>query len=178
MDSKRFNDILENTINDCCRTLGFKAGEYATEDRLHNFKVAAKLQNCTPLTALAGMMAKHTVSVYDLIQKHEQGLPVSEAMWGEKIGDSINYLLLLTALVQEALDGETESASCGATPEADIKGLTEYMKEETARLDKWSKDINGRDSKDSYSAGYNHGKCAGAQELARTVSLYLSGGKE
>lgn len=104
MDSKRFNDILENTLNDCCRTLGFKAGEYATEDRLHNFKVAAKLQNCTPLTALAGMMAKHTVSVYDLIQKHEQGLPVSEAMWGEKIGDSINYLLLLTALVQEELD--------------------------------------------------------------------------
>lgn len=108
MNSERFNDITKKRIENCLNTLCHKAGEYATEDRLHNFKVAAELQNCTPITALAGMMSKHTVSVYDLIQKQEQGLVVPMEMWEEKIGDSINYLLLLSALVQEKIDEETE----------------------------------------------------------------------
>lgn len=106
MTADRFNEILASTIKRCTDTLCVKADEYATEDRLHNFKVAAEVQNCTPITALAGMMAKHTVSVYDLIQRQEKGFDVSEALWNEKIGDSINYLLLLSALVQEKRDGE------------------------------------------------------------------------
>lgn len=114
MKYDRFNEVLETTIKKCVDTLGVKADEYATEDRLHNFKVAAEIQNCTPITALAGMMAKHTVSVYDLIQKQEQGYVVSREMWDEKIGDSINYLILLSALVQERFDEETQSSDeCG-----------------------------------------------------------------
>ena len=112
MNTKRFNEVLENTINKCLKTLGYKASEYATEDRLHNFKVAASVQNCTPITALAGMMAKHTVSVYDLIQRQEQGFNIPRERWDEKIGDSINYLILLTALVEEELDEENESEEC------------------------------------------------------------------
>ena len=109
MNSETFNNIIENRINLCKNVLCIKAGEYATEDRLHNFKVAAELQGVTPITALAGMMCKHTVSVYDLIQTHEAGLPVSQGMWDEKIGDSINYLLLLTALIED----ERMSQTCG-----------------------------------------------------------------
>jgi hypothetical protein len=75
-----------------------KAREYATEDRLHNFKVAAALQGCTPAQALAGMMAKHTVSVYDMARN---GREYPQALWDEKITDSINYLLLLAAVVRE-----------------------------------------------------------------------------
>lgn len=178
MKTERFVSILNERLNKCVDVLGVKANEYATEDRLHNFKVAAELQNCTPITALAGMMAKHTVSVYDLIQKQEQGYAVTREMWDEKIGDSINYLILLSALVQEKFDEETEGACICATPAADVTGLTEYMKDESARLEKWAEDIRSHDRADTYKAGYEHGKCAGAQELARTVSLYLSGGKE
>lgn len=108
MNSDRFNEVLETTLKKCIDTLSVKSSEYATEDRLHNFKIAAGIQNCTPITALAGMMAKHTVSVYDLIQKQEQGLVVSNEMWDEKIGDSINYLILLSALVQEKSDEAVE----------------------------------------------------------------------
>lgn len=111
MNIEKFNDVLDRTLNKCVATLGVKADEYATDDRLHNFKVAAAIQNCTPITALAGMMAKHTVSVYDLIQRQEQGLVVPREMWEEKIGDSINYLLLLTALVEERFDEECEVAN-------------------------------------------------------------------
>lgn len=107
MTNDRFQIAIYERIDKCLSTLGVKQEEYSTDsDRLHNFKVAAEIQGCTPITALAGMMAKHTVSVYDLIQRQEQGFVVSRELWDEKIGDSINYLLLLDALVQEKEDEE------------------------------------------------------------------------
>lgn len=76
-----------------------KAKEYATGgDRLHNFKVAAAVQGISPTAALAGMMAKHTVSVYDMVGSGED-YPME--LWEEKIKDSINYLFLLWALLHE-----------------------------------------------------------------------------
>ena len=101
MDNKVFEEIIEERISKCKEVLVVKAKEYATEDRLHNFKVAAELQGCSPVKALAGMMAKHTVSAYDLINDFEAGETISQDMWNEKIGDSINYLLLLEALIVE-----------------------------------------------------------------------------
>lgn len=73
MDSITFEKVIENRIDKCKQLLGIKAGEYATDDRLHNFKVSAILEGCTPEKSLAGMMAKHTVSVYDLINRFEEG---------------------------------------------------------------------------------------------------------
>lgn len=101
MRTEQFEEVINNRIETCKSVLCSKAEEYATDDRLHNFKVAGKLQKCTPVKALGGMMAKHTVSVYDLIDDYEQGKAISKEMWVEKIGDSINYLLLLTALLEE-----------------------------------------------------------------------------
>lgn len=101
MTQQKLNDVINERLEKCFALLGVKAKEYATDDRLHNFKIAAQLQNCTPITALAGMMAKHTVSVYDLIRDNENGADIPLEMWDEKIGDSINYLLLLTGLIIE-----------------------------------------------------------------------------
>ena len=101
MTSDKFTEVIADRIKKCLDTLGVKADEYATSDRLHNFKVAGKIQNCTPIKALGGMMCKHTVSVYDLINDFESGKNVPVELWDEKIGDSINYLLLLTALIHE-----------------------------------------------------------------------------
>ena len=101
MNTENFNKIIHEQIERCENTLCQKADEYATEDRLHNFKVAAGIQNCLPTTALGGMMAKHTVSVYDMIRGLENGMCYPIELWNEKIGDSINYLLLLAAAVRE-----------------------------------------------------------------------------
>ena len=102
MNNTEFEKIIEAQFDSCRETLLKKAAEYADDtDRLHNFKIAAKLQGVTPLTALGGMMAKHTVSVYDLIQGHEDGLEIKKEMWDEKIGDSLNYLLLMQGLLAE-----------------------------------------------------------------------------
>ena len=107
MTTERFDEIINKRLDRCSQVLCKKSEEYATDDKLHNFKVAATLQNCSPITALAGMMCKHTVSVYDLIQDNENGKVISPEMWDEKIGDSINYLLLLTALIEEQKESET-----------------------------------------------------------------------
>lgn len=98
MTTPDFNRIITAMIDHCTDTLIHKAKEYATDDRLHNFKQAAHLEKITPTQALGGMMAKHTVSVYDMIASGET-YPLE--LWDEKIGDSINYLLLLRAMVEE-----------------------------------------------------------------------------
>jgi hypothetical protein len=98
MTAEKFNDIISAQIDRCESILCSKAREYATSDRLHNFKIAGALQGISPVQALMGMMAKHTVSVADMCMSGET---YPQEMWDEKITDSINYLLLLSALVRE-----------------------------------------------------------------------------
>jgi hypothetical protein len=99
MDAKKFDEIVETQITVCRDVLMGKGAAYATtHDRLHNFRVAANLQGITMKQALAGMMAKHTISVYDLCNS---GDPIPEVIWDEKITDHINYLIILMAIVQE-----------------------------------------------------------------------------
>ena len=107
MDSQKFNQVLEAQLERSTSVLLKKAEEYATSNRLHNFDVAAKLQGVSQKEALAGMMAKHTVSIYDMCNTSEL---FTEEQWNEKITDHINYLLLLRAVVQEdELDIRTSS---------------------------------------------------------------------
>ena len=98
MNQERFNEIIQEQVNTCLDTLVVKAKEYATDDKLHNFRTAASLHGGTMEQALAGMMAKHTVSVYDMCNS---GQVYNLNLWNEKITDSINYLLLLRAVVGE-----------------------------------------------------------------------------
>ena len=92
--------IINEQVQKCLDILVVKAGEYAPgdEDRLHNFKVSAGLHGSTMQAALAGMMAKHTTSVYDMCHADEI---FSQEKWDEKITDHINYLLLLQCIVHE-----------------------------------------------------------------------------
>ena len=98
MNAKRFDEILHETVNSTVATLASKAKEYAKSDRLYKFKRAAGIQETTPEKALLGMWSKHLVSILDLI---EGTLPATEAILNEKIGDTINYLILLKALLIE-----------------------------------------------------------------------------
>ena len=72
-------------------------------DRLGHFKKAATLMNTTPKAALLGMFSKHIISVSDMCMD-DQPQPVEK--WNEKITDSINYLLILRALVEEEQNGQ------------------------------------------------------------------------
>ena len=94
-----YNEHITNMLKHCENVLTAKHKEYATEDHFHNFNVAASLQGVTSQQALIGMMDKHVVSVHDLVNDHAEGRKISTEMWQEKIGDNINYLLILWAMV-------------------------------------------------------------------------------
>nr|WP_243003958.1 helix-turn-helix transcriptional regulator [Faecalimonas umbilicata] len=68
MTQNEFNVVLEQQYRKCADVLVHKKKEYTGDriDRLSAFKIAASLQGCTPKTALAGMMSKHVVSLYDM----------------------------------------------------------------------------------------------------------------
>lgn len=98
MEGKYFDELLAKRLECIRNTLGAKAKEYAKGDRLYNFKRAAEIQQTTPQKALTGMFMKHMVSVLDLV---EGSLENTEYMINEKIGDAINYLILLEAVLKE-----------------------------------------------------------------------------
>lgn len=117
MTNHEFEKVVTEQLELCRSLLCTKGKEYDsdTDDRFHSFKTAAELQHTTPKQALAGMLAKHTVSVYDLIYSDSSDLTI----WNEKITDHINYLLLLKGLIMDELtpvevwvngDGTTQTA--------------------------------------------------------------------
>ena len=107
MNSKDFDKVVKEQLEMCRGLLTYKAEEYATDtDRLHNFKQAAHLQGTTPRKALMGMLAKHTVSIFDMGMSDSTDFTVDE--WSEKISDHINYLLLLKALIYDEADRQTQ----------------------------------------------------------------------
>lgn len=120
MNLKEFNIAVDAQIDMCKSLLVKKGDEYAPEfieqqdgqiafnieamtDRLHSFKKAASLMNTTPKAALFGMLTKHLVSVSDMCTDNKV---YTQERWSEKLTDSINYLLILSAMVKEELNSE------------------------------------------------------------------------
>lgn len=131
MDSERFAEIVDLQLNLCKDVLVDKAREYATDDRLHNFKVAAEIQGVDLLEACAGMMAKHTVSIYDMCGSEQA---FSAEQWDEKITDHINYLILLRAIVFEMRDDEDCCMPIELTPDEQLaQWLSKYLFPRTSK---------------------------------------------
>lgn len=105
MKQAEFTECANEIIDHCKDLLLSKGDEYTLKniDRLSHFKKSAVLNGTTPKGALAGMMTKHTISVYDMCHDKEDH---SLEKWTEKIGDHINYLILLYALVKEEQNGQ------------------------------------------------------------------------
>ena len=98
-----FESIVDNRIVKIRETLSVKAKEYAsTDSRFHNFEVGGRIMGVTPEKALQGMMLKHVVSVFDLIDwtERDDGRITTELI-DEKIGDTINYLILLEGMLKQ-----------------------------------------------------------------------------
>lgn len=98
-----FDEIITARLEKIKTVLGAKAKEYASpQDRFHNFRVAGRMAGCTPEKALYGMMLKHEVSVVDLIEMADISPDkLNEPLIDEKIGDNINYLILLEGLLRQ-----------------------------------------------------------------------------
>ena len=104
MNAKRFNEVLDARLAKTKMVLFKKAQEYQSDDdRLHNFKRAAEINQESSAEALWGMASKHLVSVLDMIDGAQEP---TAFMIDEKIGDMINYLILLEAVLLEGIDDE------------------------------------------------------------------------
>ena len=129
MKADRFNEIFAETIQRSESVLVRKAGEYADdEDRLHNFKKTAALTGQSQREALAGFMAKHVVSVYDMVYS---GKDYPLELWDEKILDNLNYLILLRAAIVEEADSKKMKIPFEMTQvnSADIRSVVQHLAE-------------------------------------------------
>lgn len=97
-----FPEIVEERIKKIQNTLTNKAKEYATNGQsFYNFDRAAEINRTSAKQALWGMATKHLVSVIDMV---EQDKSFDEAYIDEKIGDMVNYLILLEGLLKRDLE--------------------------------------------------------------------------
>lgn len=105
-----FEEVLTNRLYLARQVLGAKGKEYAAgTDRFANFRQAAIIQGTTPEKALLGMMVKHEVSTRDIVNDLDVKLP-TVALLEEKIGDWINYLILLEGMIKERINKRTQEA--------------------------------------------------------------------
>lgn len=103
MDNREFDRILTNRITAIKQVLASKGKEYGRMDRLHNFKRAAAFMRTSPEVACFSFSMKHFTSIADIVDDTNAGYVPTKAMVNEKIGDAINYLILLEALLDERI---------------------------------------------------------------------------
>ena len=117
MKKAEFENIVKKRVYLINEVLGKKNTEYATEeDCFHNFKAAGRKEGISPVAALKGMLLKHVISVDDLMKLYEEKpSKLKEKVIEEKLGDYINYLILLEGLLLENLKGVNNEA-CESMP--------------------------------------------------------------
>lgn len=96
-----FESYINEMLTYCKELLITKNASYNTNtDPIGNFKKAAILQGISNRQALIGMMDKHVVSIHDMVNRTTKGETFTDEVWKEKIGDNINYLLILYAMTK------------------------------------------------------------------------------
>ncbi len=100
MTNKEFTKVVKEMLQQTDDVLIQKGKEYTANstDRLCAFKRGAEILRQTPENVLIEYMTKHIVSVFDMVNSEKQyPMPV----WKEKLGDMINYCIILVAMEEE-----------------------------------------------------------------------------
>lgn len=103
MTPQRLSDLFNETFQAASALLGVKGGEYAPgADRLANFKLASLRLDLLPEQVLLVYLDKHLQAIQHWVADQVAGTdrPRSEPITG-RVLDAINYLILLTALIEE-----------------------------------------------------------------------------
>jgi hypothetical protein len=103
MDTPTFERLFDRRCTLCYTVLTEKNLEYAPgDDRLQNFKEGALFLESSPVLYAFGLMTKHLVALKDRVVKGDTNT-ITQTYVDEKIGDIINYLILIEALLTEEL---------------------------------------------------------------------------
>ena len=100
-----FHNIMSSTFSECSVVLSSKNDEYAKPtNRFHNFEQGVgRNGNETREQVLLNFKMKHDISVEDLVKDLGNGKFPTKEYLDEKIGDSINYLVLLKASIYDGI---------------------------------------------------------------------------
>lgn len=102
MNSEQFDKIVEQRCDKIKEVLSIKAKEYVRgDDRLHNFNRGAAISGVSRERVLHGFMLKHYISYLDMLDDIDEGKYPDWAYVDEKIGDIVNYFILLEASLKE-----------------------------------------------------------------------------
>jgi len=123
MTHQEFNEVVARRLGLIEKVLASKGAEYvgSEPDRFHNFKLGAALQRCTPEECLLGYVTKQLVSTVDLIKATSNGSCPAREVIDEKLGDIINYALLLEGLFLERLQQMAHPAHIATNQEMNLE---------------------------------------------------------
>jgi len=104
MNINKFDEFLDYIIKErVSKVLRSKSDEYARgTDKLHNFHRAGRIRGVSAYEALNGMHVKHICSLYDMLEDLECNKFHPKSLWEEKFTDTINYYILLWALLEDS----------------------------------------------------------------------------
>ncbi len=104
MNHKDFDKLVERETTRMIDVMCSKSEDYAdneNDDKLFNFKLAAELDDISPIEALRGMWLKHRTSIRQGLDELMDGKCRPKEWWIEKLTDDRNYNILLQALLEE-----------------------------------------------------------------------------
>lgn len=95
--------IIENRLANTRHIMIVKGREYQrNDDKLHVFRRAAEMQRSNMPRVLHGMVQKHLVSYYDMLDDIDNGKKIDLSVVDEKIGDIIVYMHLQEVAIKES----------------------------------------------------------------------------
>lgn len=104
MSEKEFEEILAERLDKIRNVLGTKAKEYVRNgDRLHNFNVGAQLEGISRERVIHSFMLKHYISYLDMLNDIDKGIMPTEAYVDEKLGDLINYMIIMEQSIKNKI---------------------------------------------------------------------------
>jgi len=103
----KFFKFVDWRVKQIVTVLASKGKEYSTEDnKLHNFDKASIKSGKIREEVIKDFMLKHEISVDDIIDNIKEGKLPSKSLVAEKVGDIINYYILLEASIYDRIDKE------------------------------------------------------------------------
>lgn len=105
MTENRFEQIVDETLNQIRETLLVKGKEYKRNNNIfHNFEEGSKRSGLIREKVLDGFLLKHEISIADMTNDLEKGiLPKIETV-EEKFGDNLIYLILKKASIIDKIE--------------------------------------------------------------------------
>jgi len=105
MTEQRFDEIVEQTLNEIRETLIVKGKEYRRNNNpFHNFDVGSQRSGLIREKVLDGFLLKHEISIADMTNDLvENKLPKLETV-NEKFGDNLIYLIIKKASIIDKIE--------------------------------------------------------------------------